>query len=466
MATVTGYTAARMQEIEDAAIVDGDVVGDNLILTRYSGATINAGSVRGPVGPQGPLNDSSITLIPPGAPGTDISEALVDAHVNDFGTVRLEGKDYTIGGSVGTAALDIFKPGVNLDLNGATIHYTGAGVCLRKRMVPFTIDNAGYVCNGTIDGSTASAGAIGIQTGSVIGAGWEGVNVNNFDKAGSVNWDQYNEAANTWMERCRFERCDSRYGTILWQWRSHATSSSFLYNDYSDARFAGNPTQLCFKTIAPAQVYDSIFGFRGNVTRDSIVFDLAPESLLRPIMCGSVEQTEIEAEFLTSVLFAPGSSDIRYPRGSFQVNNFPNFSEARQISDFENRDVLAILDPFSIDGLKSPLHGFGLSIAPNHLGVFAAVYDGGVGADFALLKIPFGGDLADSRVAAQLDSITKAEIGFRPGVYTLGGATPAPPANTVPEGTMVYIINSSLGKILAVSDGTIWRDAMGSPVTV
>jgi hypothetical protein len=50
MASVTGYTAARMQEIEDSAIIDGAVVGDDLILTRYDTTTINAGNVRGPVG--------------------------------------------------------------------------------------------------------------------------------------------------------------------------------------------------------------------------------------------------------------------------------------------------------------------------------------------------------------------------------------------------------------------------------
>ncbi len=53
MASVTGYTAARMQEIEDSAIVGGAVVGDDLILTRYDTTTINAGNVRGPIGPTG-----------------------------------------------------------------------------------------------------------------------------------------------------------------------------------------------------------------------------------------------------------------------------------------------------------------------------------------------------------------------------------------------------------------------------
>lgn len=63
MATVTGYTAARMAAIENASVIDGDVVGDNLILTRYDTTTINAGSVRGPVGPQGPADTNSVKKV-------------------------------------------------------------------------------------------------------------------------------------------------------------------------------------------------------------------------------------------------------------------------------------------------------------------------------------------------------------------------------------------------------------------
>jgi hypothetical protein len=53
MATVTGYTAARMKAIEDTTVVDGEIVGDNLILARRDGVTINAGNVRGATGEPG-----------------------------------------------------------------------------------------------------------------------------------------------------------------------------------------------------------------------------------------------------------------------------------------------------------------------------------------------------------------------------------------------------------------------------
>ena len=54
MTTVTSLTADRMLAIEAASVVDGDVVGGNLILTKHDGSQINAGPVTGPTGPQGP----------------------------------------------------------------------------------------------------------------------------------------------------------------------------------------------------------------------------------------------------------------------------------------------------------------------------------------------------------------------------------------------------------------------------
>lgn len=62
MATVTGLTAARMQEIEDSSVVSGTVVGDNLQLTTRGGTTIPAGNVRGPQGVQGPQGPAGSVL--------------------------------------------------------------------------------------------------------------------------------------------------------------------------------------------------------------------------------------------------------------------------------------------------------------------------------------------------------------------------------------------------------------------
>jgi len=64
MATITGLTAERMLEIEAASVVDGEVVGGDLILTKHDGTTIDAGSVLGPQGPAGPTGPASISAIP------------------------------------------------------------------------------------------------------------------------------------------------------------------------------------------------------------------------------------------------------------------------------------------------------------------------------------------------------------------------------------------------------------------
>lgn len=80
MATVTSYTAARMQEIEDSAIVDGNVEAGHLILVRHDTSEIDAGSVIGPTGPQGPPGtDPSIVVCTSGTrpSGGDLYEGLV-----------------------------------------------------------------------------------------------------------------------------------------------------------------------------------------------------------------------------------------------------------------------------------------------------------------------------------------------------------------------------------------------------
>lgn len=71
--TITGLTAQRMIQIEQASVVSGRVEGDNLILTTKGGQPITAGSVRGPQGVPGP----------PGGP--------VDATPTVTGGVRLTG---------------------------------------------------------------------------------------------------------------------------------------------------------------------------------------------------------------------------------------------------------------------------------------------------------------------------------------------------------------------------------------
>lgn len=63
MGEVTSYTAERMQQIEDAAVIDGNIVGDDLVLVRFDGSTILAGNVRGPQGPAGSTGDTAILVV-------------------------------------------------------------------------------------------------------------------------------------------------------------------------------------------------------------------------------------------------------------------------------------------------------------------------------------------------------------------------------------------------------------------
>lgn len=67
------FDATRMQEIEDGAIVSGEVIDDHLILTKHDGTTVDAGSVVGPpgysglggaVGPKGDKGDQGDPGIP------------------------------------------------------------------------------------------------------------------------------------------------------------------------------------------------------------------------------------------------------------------------------------------------------------------------------------------------------------------------------------------------------------------
>lgn len=82
MATVTGLTADRMQEIIDATIVDADVIGDNLILTKDDGSTIDAGNVRGPAGADGTTGALPRVNVLPGSPGDGTEIAYVASVTN------------------------------------------------------------------------------------------------------------------------------------------------------------------------------------------------------------------------------------------------------------------------------------------------------------------------------------------------------------------------------------------------
>lgn len=88
MATVTAFTAERMLDIENSTIVDGDIVGDNLILKRRDDVTIDAGNVRGPIGlpgiTEGQMADEMAAAFLLNAPICSIIETLETVAPNAF----------------------------------------------------------------------------------------------------------------------------------------------------------------------------------------------------------------------------------------------------------------------------------------------------------------------------------------------------------------------------------------------
>lgn len=99
MARVTGLTAERMLEIEAASIVDGLIVGDDLILRKFDGSEINAGNVRGPEGPVGPASSvvGAILQVPAGA-GQAIASG--GAQVTGFNTIFDSGDGMVVGNTL------------------------------------------------------------------------------------------------------------------------------------------------------------------------------------------------------------------------------------------------------------------------------------------------------------------------------------------------------------------------------
>lgn len=89
MATVTGLTAARMTEIENASVVDGNVVGDNLILTTFGGTNIDAGSVRGATGPTGPAGSGYLVCTSTTRPSLSAGNEGTVIYETDTDLVRV-----------------------------------------------------------------------------------------------------------------------------------------------------------------------------------------------------------------------------------------------------------------------------------------------------------------------------------------------------------------------------------------
>lgn len=165
MATITGYTAARMLAIENETIVDGDVIGDNLILYRRDGTQIDAGVVVGAAGPPGPGTDPLVFDIDEAGKLSWGSGSALDTYLyrQGAGIIKTDGKLNAVGG---------------LQINGVDV---GAGATINAKTASYTlvlgdagdiieISNAGAVTL-TVPANASVAFPIGtmitvIQTGA------------------------------------------------------------------------------------------------------------------------------------------------------------------------------------------------------------------------------------------------------------------------------------------------------------
>jgi hypothetical protein len=86
MTTVSGFTKERMLEIENETVTGGLIVDDDLHLVRRDGTPINAGNVRGPIGPSG---GGYLIVTSTSRPGVTADDAGLPIYETDTKLVRV-----------------------------------------------------------------------------------------------------------------------------------------------------------------------------------------------------------------------------------------------------------------------------------------------------------------------------------------------------------------------------------------
>lgn len=160
MATVNGFTAERMLEIENTTVIGGTVdANGDLILSQRDGTTIDAGHVVGPIGPTPPEVKPSMRLIGNGVAANLSSGGWVrsascvssddDAWVqggmtNSSGCIRVPSAGlYAVEATFPFPDNNVGRRGVSIDVNASI---TAAYADKRANLVPAPT-GAAYVCH-------------------------------------------------------------------------------------------------------------------------------------------------------------------------------------------------------------------------------------------------------------------------------------------------------------------------------
>lgn len=161
MATVTGYTSAKMDVMEKSNITDGYISGDDLILVPEGYATepgsypeINAGNVRGPQGIQGPTGEVTTAAMTAAIAAAHAAGAITETQIATGAITNTK---------LGADAVTSAKIA---DLSVGQEHIK-VGAINVGHMQSNSIDSAQYV-DGSIDAAHIASGAV---TNAKIGSG-------------------------------------------------------------------------------------------------------------------------------------------------------------------------------------------------------------------------------------------------------------------------------------------------------
>ncbi len=218
------------------------------------------GKVGGPGG--SPLGAGILTYAPaPSGDETGVTDtAALAAAMPARGTLVLRAGDYF-------GSLPVCGPGQGIIATGmgtTTMWMVGAGVCFRVHNAamstaggePEFINNMPGRCGGfVIDGTHASAGAVGFQVGDINCARVDDLIVRHFSGAGSVGFLFKSEVA--WCERTLFLNCLALNNTIGVLWDNAGTGTGSFDSSHFEIQVMANSGQHGFVMQGGIQMLQS-----------------------------------------------------------------------------------------------------------------------------------------------------------------------------------------------------------------